>query len=312
MPFEFEIGPENAGERLDVALARAVPGLSRRAARRHIDDGSVFVDGARERRMSRALSRGARVSLRATERRDVPDVVVLAHRGGLVFVDKPFMVPTEATETSARGALAPALADHLAEGGARPRFLAAAHRLDVETTGVVTFALTRDAAERMRARFEAGTVARTYLAVAHGSHAADHFVSDAPLDVDSGPMVVVDPAHGRSARTLGRVLARADDAVLLALTIVTGRRHQIRVHLAHAGLPLVGDRRYGRSAVDGAFGLHALSLAFSDDGEPIDVTAPPSSSFLRALAHAHIDVDFATLPARARAALQDLDEGRTP
>lgn len=312
MAFEFEIGPENQGERLDVALARAVPGLSRRGARRHIDDGCVFVDGARERRMSRALAQGARVSLRETVRREVPSVVVLARAPGLVFVDKPFMVPTEPTETSSRGALAPALADHLAETETRPRFLAAAHRLDVETTGVVAFALTRDAAERMRGHFEAGRVTRTYLAVAHGAHADDDFASDAPLDVDDGPTVVVASSGGRAAHTRGRVLARANDALLLALTISTGRRHQIRVHLAHAGLPLVGDRRYGRGAVDGAFGLHALSLALHDDGEEIDVTAPLSHSFLRALAHARLDVDLASLTARARAALHRVGEERAP
>jgi len=281
-PHEFLVEKSLDGIRLDQAIAQSLPGVSRREARRLIEDGSVFVDGERTLRMSKVVRSGACIRVATTAHHDIPDVHILMTTADLVFVNKPFGVPTEPTAEASRGSMVPALADVLRARGERVDFLAAVHRLDVETTGVLCVARSAEAAEHMRNVFSSGRIERTYLAACEGELAGDTFSSHARLRTSANRRVIVDE-NGQEASTRGVVVARGASGVVLRVTLDTGRRHQIRVHLAHEGLPLVGDRRYGHGAQDETFGLHALSLAFGDGAQRIHVVAAPSDSFKRAL-----------------------------
>ncbi len=126
------------------------------------------------------------------------------------------------------------------------------HRLDRETSGVVLVAQEPAAARLWRRRWEGGEIKKVYLAIVHGSMAPDEIVIDAPLGCDEGSRVAIKDtvrADGAPAQTGFRVLRRFDrdgkSFSLLEVRPLTGRKHQIRIHLAHAGHPIVGDKLYG-------------------------------------------------------------------
>jgi len=152
-----------------------------------------------------------------------------------------------------------------------------AHRLDRDTSGCLVLGRNPKAVKRLSALFEAGAVAKTYWAAVSPPPAGDDGVVDAPLlKVSSkaqGWRIVVD-AKGKPARTRWRVLARQRDRALVEFRPETGRTHQVRVHAAHLGCPLLGDPVYGRTA--GPMQLHARAIAipFYEGQPPVAVTAP--------------------------------------
>lgn len=289
---------ELGGQRLDVVVARLAPQISRRQARRLVEDGAVFVDGKRVQVCSRPLRPGARLEVAvptgAPRPQARPGIVRLDE--SLVVADKPAGVPTEPTREGSRGTLLAALSDLLREQGEDARYLHAVHRLDTDTTGVVVFARSAAAARLVGQQLHDGTAERRYLALVEGVPAWARARLDASLARarDAQGRVQVDP-DGAPAVTLVTVLAPGTRGSLVLCNPRTGRTHQLRVHLAHAGHPLVGDRRYGPPAPGGRprpprtdpsqahLGLHALSLAFVHPrGEPIHLSAPPPPAFLDA------------------------------
>lgn len=287
---------ELAGERLDVVVARLAPRISRRQARRLVDDGAVFVDGKRVQVCSRAMRGGSVVEVAvpagAPRPRAQPGIVRLDAE--LVVADKPAGVPTEPTREGSRGTLQAALVELLREQGEDARYLHAVHRLDTDTTGVVVFARSAAAARHVGKQLHDGTAERRYLALVEGVPAWTRMRLDQPLTRarDGQGKVQVDP-QGVPALTLATVLAPGTRGSLVLCTPRTGRTHQLRVHLAHAGHALVGDRRYGPASPGGRprpprtdasqahLGLHALSLAFAHpDGELVYLSAPPPEGFL--------------------------------
>lgn len=151
-----------------------------------------------------------------------------------------------------------------------------AHRLDRDTSGCLVLGRHPKAVKRLGALFEAGVVGKLYWAVLGSAPAADEGVVDAPLlkisSKAAGWRVVVDP-KGKPARTEWRVLARRDGKALVEFRPRTGRTHQIRVHAAHLGHPIVGDPVYGRGA---GLLLHAreVSIPYREGADPIVATAP--------------------------------------
>lgn len=158
------------------------------------------------------------------------------------------------------------------------------HRLDMATSGLIVFGRGASMQRALSIAFAERRVAKTYAAVVHGLVAADEGQVDLPLIADwpNRPRQVVDRVAGKPSLTRWRVLSRDAQRGLtrLALQPVTGRSHQLRVHLQAIGHPIVGDALYAPPAVAAAAPrllLHAsrLLLAHPADGRPLDLTCPP-------------------------------------
>jgi tRNA pseudouridine32 synthase/23S rRNA pseudouridine746 synthase len=155
------------------------------------------------------------------------------------------------------------------------------HRLDWATSGVIMFALDPEAQRELSRQFEAREVEKRYVAIVRGEPLDDAGLIDLPLrkDFDRPPRHCVDRVHGRPARTEWRVLQRCGDRTRLALTPLTGRSHQLRLHLATIGHPILGDALYADEATQALAPrllLHAESLSFChpDDARRVTVSAP--------------------------------------
>ncbi len=160
------------------------------------------------------------------------------------------------------------------------------HRLDADTSGVLIVARTSDAHRALTAALRRREIRRTYLALVRGVPSATSGTVDAPLERDPRhPTRRAVGAAGKPARTHYRVSASWADEALLEVDLETGRTHQIRVHLAAIGLPVVGDRTYGVPLADGRMFLHAwkISLAHPVTGEHLELTAPLPEDLRRRL-----------------------------
>jgi 23S rRNA pseudouridine1911/1915/1917 synthase len=301
-----------AGMRLDQALARMLPEHSRARLKSWIDAGHVKVDDAAwEAR--RRVAGGERIDVHApTPGASVEDAAedialsIVFEDDAILVVDKPAGLVVHPGSGNRAGTLLNALLHHDAALGSVPR-AGIVHRLDKDTSGLMVVAKTIEAQTDLVRQLAAHRVAREYLAVARGdvAHAS---VVDAPIGrhpVQRTVMAVV--ARGKPARTHVAVVERYGEATLLRCTLETGRTHQIRVHLAAIGHPLIGDPAYGarqrgaksarsvgRRALP-AFGrqaLHAarLSLEHPVTGQSMTWDAPPPADFAQlvdALQHLH-------------------------
>ena len=156
------------------------------------------------------------------------------------------------------------------------------HRLDMATSGLVLMGRGLHMQRVLSRAFEQRAVAKRYEAVVAGRVAGDEGVIELPLarDWPNRPRQKVDREQGRASLTRWRVLARGDDSTRLALEPVTGRTHQLRVHLQAIGHPILGDALYAPPAVQAAavrLALHAseLALAHPATGEPLAFSSPP-------------------------------------
>ncbi len=257
-----------AGELLRV-LAAALPGWRRNTLRERLRGGCVGVNGEVAVRADTAVRAGDVVEVRERPDRESPPragaLPVLFADGDLCAIDKPAGLLSVATDG---GGAATALALLRAQLGSTRGELWPLHRLDRETSGVLLFARTRDARERVQAAWR--EVRKVYAAVVEGRPEPPDGAVDVPLWEDGGLRVRAG-AHrdARPARTHYRTVARSVQRTLLEVTLDTGRKHQIRVHLASLGHPVVGDARYGTPGP--RLCLHACRLAFAHprDGRPV-------------------------------------------
>jgi tRNA pseudouridine32 synthase/23S rRNA pseudouridine746 synthase len=195
----------------------------------------------------------------------------------LVVVDKPSGMPS----VPARTPLDPP--DVVAVLAGRFGSLEAAHRLDRDTSGLLVLARSREARSTLGRAFEEGLVEKRYLAVVHGTPPKRAGEIHLPLadDVASPPRKRVDPIMGRRAVTRWQTIDGAtggDAMTLVELQPLTGRSHQLRVHLAWLGCPIVGDRLYGpTNRPEFQLALHATTLALPhpSDGHHLSLTSPP-------------------------------------
>jgi 23S rRNA pseudouridine1911/1915/1917 synthase len=227
-----ELRIERGGERLDRLLAAHVPDLSRRGARRLIEAGAVFLDGKRCLIASRIVQAGARVVVHPEPRAPVSELPILYEDDRVIAVDKPAGVHVNETETTARISMAHALDAYVV------------HRLDGDTTGVLLLAKDPATAAELSRCFRERAVEKRYIAVVRGR------VSDRTIDLPIGhdpkrPRARAVRPDGRPATTRVRAISEAGELSTVAVEILTGRTHQIRVHLAHAGAPIFGDLTYG-------------------------------------------------------------------
>lgn len=213
---------------------------------------------------------------------------ILYHDDDILVVDKPSGVAVHPSPGYESGALTEELVrryPQMSGVGSRER-PGVVHRLDVETSGVMVFALTQKAYLNLRAQFEAHvSVEKTYLAVLHGAPKGRKGTLDTLLGkrADKKRMKVVEEARpGQRAVTHWEVLNRLGNLALVEFRIETGRTHQIRVHAAHLGHPIVGDRLYGIPDRSKRLLLHAVQLAFDHPvtGRRVTFAAEPPAEIL--------------------------------
>lgn len=297
-PALITIPSDLGGLRLDLALARLYPEHSRSRLQTWIREGWVTLDGKSVDPKQKVWG-GERLrvepegptecSLDPPE--DIP-LSVLHEDAGLIVIDKPVGLVVHPGSGVSRGTLLNGLLHRFPELRGIPR-AGIVHRLDKDTSGLLVVARTLQAQTDLVRQLQSRTVKRVYLAVVSGQPPEQGTV-DAPIGrhpYHRTRMAVVD--GGRDARTHYKVLERFDNAALVECRLETGRTHQIRVHLAHLGHPLVGDCTYQRRKKLGPGlddfprqALHARQLALVHplSGEPLEWNSPLPTDFADLLA----------------------------
>ncbi len=287
------------GQRLDRALAQMVPEFSRSYLQQLIEQGDVLVDGHVVTKVSTKVRWGHRVqvTLRATPQSQafVPEAMpidVVYEDAHLRVIHKPAGLVVHPAPGNWRGTLLNGLLalDPLAAEVPRAGIV---HRLDKDTSGLMVVARTRQAMDALVQKIAAREVHRQYLAMAHKP-----WTAPSPMTVEAAigrdptnrlRMAVVDLTcqSGKAAATTIEVLDQNHQGCLVQCTLHTGRTHQIRVHMAHTGHPLLADAVYGGAKAAGMErqALHAWRLAFVHPitGQAIDLTCALPADMAQAL-----------------------------
>ena len=282
---DVRLEPAHAGWRLDRALAAAVPALSRERLKALIRSGAVET-GGRQLRDPATKVRGEEALRVAVpeprpahnEAQDIPLTIVFEDEH-LLVVEKPAGLVVHPAAGNLDGTLVNALLHHCGGslsgigGVARPGIV---HRIDKDTSGLLVVAKTDVAHEGLAKQFAAHSIDRRYLAIVGGVPKASKGTIDAPLarsTANRKKIAIVEASRGKRAVTHWRRLTMLEDASLVECRLETGRTHQIRVHLASIGHPLIGDPVYSRSGKTQAKllnklqfrrqALHAAELGFT-------------------------------------------------
>lgn len=286
---KIEITLEAVGERLDRALAELLPDLSRMQWQRLIREGQITIDGERAKASYRIAGGETLVAV-------IPEVVdaevtaeeipldIRYEDKDLIVVNKPAGMVVHPSLGHAGGTLVNALLAHCPDldgvgGERRPGIV---HRLDKDTSGLIIAAKHDQALWYLQNQFKQRTVAKVYLTLVNGSLQPPEALIDAPIGRDPRNRqkmgVVTSPnSDARPAQTAFRALTYYDDYTYVECRPRTGRKHQIRVHMAYIGFPIAGDHIYGRRKDKLGLArhfLHAAELTFRrpSDGEELHLT----------------------------------------
>nr|WP_325306561.1 RluA family pseudouridine synthase [uncultured Oscillibacter sp.] len=270
----LQVNPEDTGTRLDAWLAGQLPDVTRSAAARLCEEGRVTAAGKPLAKNYR-LSGGEAVSVALPDPepvdvapQDIP-LDVVYEDSDVIVVNKPKGLVVHPAPGHPDGTLVNALLHHCGDslsgigGELRPGIV---HRIDRDTSGLIIAAKNDAAHQKLSAQLQDHTLARIYRCIVIGNLREDSGTVDAPIGrhpADRKKMAVV--ASGRSAVTHWSVLERFPGYTYVECRLETGRTHQIRVHMAHIGHPILGDTVYGaKKPVPGLQGqcLHAVGLRF--------------------------------------------------
>ncbi|HPQ42125.1 MAG TPA: RluA family pseudouridine synthase [bacterium] len=294
------IKKDDNGDRLDKIIPRHLKDLSRGRVRNLIAGGSVSVDGRRIRKNSFSVQTGQTIAVYevpespqnastppngsvSSDRRSGNEssrIAILFEDAWYLAVSKPAGMPSEETLQGRSGTLPHVLATELGYGA-----VTIVHRLDMRTSGVMLISRKPAATKQLNRQFRERTVEKTYVALVHGAPADSACEIVSRIDRDPGDprkYRSIDPADsgGKEAVTRFRVLARSDRYALLSIDILTGRTHQIRVHMAESGHPVAGDHLYGPPDDPAPrLMLHARSITFdcprTGQRRTIEAPVPP-------------------------------------
>jgi 23S rRNA pseudouridine1911/1915/1917 synthase len=290
-----EVVADVAAERLDVAVARLC-GLSRPQAHRLIAEGLVSADGRVRVKPGDRLLGGERLTVRvpapvaADPQPEAIPLSIVYEDEHLIVVDKPAGMPVHPGPGHSGHTLVNALLAHCPDlpgigGVQRPGIV---HRLDKDTSGLIVAAKTEGAHHGLTRQLAERRMHKTYLTLVDGKLQPDEALIDAPIgrDPNNRKRMLVNGAAPRDAQTSFRVRERRRGYTYLEASPITGRTHQIRVHLASLGHPVVGDAVYGRPTrlVARQF-LHAwrLTLHHPVDGRELSFEAPLAKDLEAAL-----------------------------
>jgi 23S rRNA pseudouridine1911/1915/1917 synthase len=295
--------PDAVKERLDHYLVRTGFAPSRRVAQELVARGMVRINGRRSKK-SEIVGAEDRVEVAATSRRaaiepnaDLP-LDVIHEDASVIVVNKPGGMPCHPLTAGERGTVMNAVVacfPEIATTGEKSLEGGLVHRLDNGTSGALLIARNRGTFEKLREAIRAGRIARRYEALVAGT--IDRRIQiDTPIAhhaKNARKMVVGDSTSanpkraGRAATTIVEPIRRVGEYTLLSVTPKTGRRHQIRVHLASLGHPIVGDTLYGgpasASLAHGRFWLHLCDIAFDSPAVGHVKASAPMPSDLKKL-----------------------------
>lgn len=302
-PFEIIVEPGEAGLRLDRVLAQRRSDVSRATFQRWIEEGRVTRDGLPILAKDKAAA-GSRLRVEPSPpppSEALPEAIpldILFEDEHLIVLHKPAGLVVHPAAGHASGTLVNALLHHTeVERGQDPARPGVVHRLDKDTSGVMVVARTEAAREGLAALFARHAIERAYEAICLGlpplAQTFDTLIGRHPTDRKRFSSRV---SRGKRAVTHVRRLQALHGAALIECRLETGRTHQIRVHLADAGFPLLGDPTYGKTPSDarlraasealGRQALHARLLGFVHPitREALRFERPPPSDFQAALA----------------------------
>ncbi len=257
----FTVGPNDSEDRLDKFTAEA-SGLSRGKVRDLIDFGSVWVRGKVCRKQSRVLAPGDYIAMQVPAYGPVrfyeadPARIIFRDEVLLAY-DKEPGIPCQQTPYDGYNHLFGALQRFLGPEA----YLALHHRLDRLTSGVMVFSVSQRANQSISRLFSQRGIGKTYLAVVQGEPEREEWEVDQPIAKRKGEYYCPEDGQGKPARTAFRVLASGQGRTLIQARPLTGRTHQIRLHLKACGMPIIGDEAYGGIPAERMM-LHALSLEF--------------------------------------------------
>ncbi|ETI64376.1 ribosomal large subunit pseudouridine synthase D [Sphingobium sp. C100] len=255
---EAAIGEAQHGLRLDRALADLLPDISRERLKTLIGDGQVQARHSGKLNASMKVVAGQLFTVTLppptpldTVAQDIP-LVIVHEDADLIVIDKPAGLVVHPAAGNLDGTLVNALLHHCAGrlsgigGVARPGIV---HRIDKDTSGLLVVAKTDKAHEGLARQFKDHSIDRAYAAITYGAPMPGAGTVDTWIgrsDADRKKMAVHREGRGKHAVTHYRTVERLNGAALMECRLETGRTHQVRVHMAHLGHPLIGDQVYGR------------------------------------------------------------------